>query len=279
MTRSEVRLCVRDPESLESPQRARVIPVVVMPAGLVELLHVERGRVIVRVSTGSGATVVSALGEAASAEEAEDRARHRLHQQGPASASATPVAAPEPASAPARPADPAHDSSPPPVVQQQPLLPVDPEPATADVEAAPAPAPDPVEPPAEPDDWSEELTAVEMELQRLGWDRESEGTYLQRAFGHPSRSRLVNYADVVSYLKLLRRLEPCADPAGVALPLRRPDLLSCCDELLGQLQWGAAQGRALLEERFGRASRQQLSDEQLLEFNQLLEEQLLSLRS
>ena len=252
-----------------------------MPAGLVELLHVERGRVIVRVSTGSGATVVSALGEAASAEQAEDRARHRLHQQGPAPAPATPVAAPEPVPASA----PAHAASPPPAEHQPPLLPADPDPAAAELDAVPAPppvtapAPDPVEPPAEPDDWSEELTAVEMELQRLGWDRESEGTYLQRAFGHPSRSRLVNYADVVSYLKLLRRLEPCADPAGVALPLRRPDLLSCCDELLGQLQWGAAQGRALLEERFGRASRQQLSDEQLLEFNQLLEEQLLSLRS
>ena len=56
-----------------------------------------------------------------------------------------------------------------------------------------------------------------------------------------------------------------------------PDLLRCSDELLGQLQlWGAAQGRQfyyLLEEWFGKASRQQLSDEQLLQFNQLLEEQ------
>ena len=50
---------------------------------------------------------------------------------------------------------------------------------------------------------------------------------------------------------------------------------SCSDELLGQLQWGAAQGRQLLEEQFGKASRQQLSDEQLLHFNQLLEEQLI----
>ena len=51
-----------------------------MPAGMVELLHVESGRVIVRVSAGSGAALVSALGEAASAELAEDRARQRLHQ-------------------------------------------------------------------------------------------------------------------------------------------------------------------------------------------------------
>ena len=135
------------------------------------------------------------------------------------------------------------------------------------------------EPPAEPDDWSEELTAVEMELQRLGWQREQEGEFLQRAFGHPSRTRLVNYADVVAYLKALRCLEPDCSPASAPVPLRRPDLLRCSDELLGQLQWGAAQGRQLLEEQFGKASRQQLSDEQLLHFNQLLEEKLLLLDS
>ena len=136
--------------------------------------------------------------------------------------------------------------------------------------------PEPVsEPPAEPDDWSEELTAVEMKLQRLGWQREQEGEFLQRAFGHPSRTRLVNYADVVAYLKALRCLEPGCSPASAPVPLRRPDLLRCSDELLGQLQRGAAQGRQLREQQFGKASRQQLSDEQLLQFNQLLEEQLL----
>ena len=79
--------------------------------------------------------------------------------------------------------------------------------------------PEPVhEPPAEPDDWSEELTAVEMELQRLGWQREQEGEFLQRAFGHPSRTRLVNYADVVAYLKALRCLEPGCFSAGAPAP-------------------------------------------------------------
>ncbi len=257
-----------------------------MPAGMVEVLHVESGRVIVRVSAGSGAALVSALGEAASAELAEDRARQRLHQPVGAVSAAAPTLTVEPVLDPSSSAPPVRSSptpseqQPPPVAalkQAPPIEPVEPVLQTP-LEAA-APQPDPVEPPAEPDDWSEELTAVEMELQRLGWDREKEGIYLQRAFGHPSRTRLINYADVVSYLKLLRRLESGDDPAAVPLPLRRPDLLRCCDELLGRLQWGPAQGRALLEERFGRASRQQLSDEQLLEFNQLLEEQMLALKA
>ena len=251
--------------------------------GLVELLHADAQRVIVRISAGQGLALQSALGEGSTAEIAEDRARQRLAQgsaqlpvQTLASAPApAPEASPAPVPASAPPSQP-----PQPQLELQPTpepLPPSPAPAAPAPVAAELPViPGPVhEPPAEPDDWSEELTAVEMELQRLGWQREQEGEFLQRAFGHPSRTRLVNYADVVAYLKALRCLEPGCSPASAPVPLRRPDLLRCSDELLGQLQWGAAQGRQLLEEQFGKASRQQLSDEQLLQFNQLLEEQLI----
>ena len=252
--------------------------------GLVELLHADAQRVIVRISAGQGLALQSALGEGSTAEIAEDRARQRLAQlavqppvqtQAPAPAlAAAPVAvpAPEPASAPAPPSPPQLELQPTPEPLQPSPVPAAPAPVVAELPVIPEPV---HEPPAEPDDWSEELTAVEMELQRLGWQREQEGEFLQRAFGHPSRTRLVNYADVVAYLKALRCLEPGCSPASAPVPLRRPDLLRCSDELLGQLQWGAAQGRQLLEEQFGKASRQQLSDEQLLQFNQLLEEQLI----
>tara|TARA_Y100000991_G_scaffold162260_1_gene124301 strand:+ start:278 stop:1042 length:765 start_codon:yes stop_codon:yes gene_type:complete len=240
--------------------------------GLVELLHADAQRVIVRITAGQGSALQSALGEGSTAEIAEDRARQRLAQSPGRPMAVTRAPAPSPSHQPQA------SLTPPPA-------PIESAPEMVELPSAPTPAPplaevpvvsEPVsEPPAEPDDWSEELTAVEMELQRLGWQREQEGEFLQRAFGHPSRSRLVNYADVVSYLKALRCLEPGCSPASAPVPLRRPDLLRCSDELLGQLQWGAAQGRQLLEEQFGKASRQQLSDEQLLQFNQLLEEQLL----
>jgi hypothetical protein len=60
------------------------------------------------------------------------------------------------------------------------------------------------------------------------------------------------------------------------VPLRRTDLLSQCDQLLRSLHWDASRGRQLLETHFDRSSRQQLSDAQLLEFNMLLEGELLS---
>ena len=43
--------------------------------------------------------------------------------------------------------------------------------------------------------------------------------------------------------------------------------------MLKQLGWSADQARAFLQQQRGLTSRQQLSDEQLLQFNMLLEEQ------
>lgn len=209
----------------------------------VDLLHADGQRMVVRVSCSSGGVLISALGEAPGAEQAEDRALARLKQRLANPTAPAPVA-----------------------VAVEPAL----EPAS---EPTPEPSPEPT---PEPEDWSEELTAVEMELQRLNWDRSKEGQYLQRAFGHSSRSRLVRYGDLVAYLKALRILEPPLEPTTAALPLLRPALLKTSDELLGQLAWGAEEGRAFLVEHFNQTSRQQLSDEQLQEFNQSLQQLLLN---
>jgi hypothetical protein len=127
----------------------------------------------------------------------------------------------------------------------------------------------------DPEDWSAELANLELQLRRLGWSREQESTYLLRAFGHGSRARLTRYSDLVSYLRALEGFSPGDDPASCPVPLRRADLLSQCDQLLRSLHWDASRGRQLLESRFDRSSRQQLSDAQLLEFNMLLEGELL----
>ena len=132
------------------------------------------------------------------------------------------------------------------------------------------------EQPADPEDWSDELAALDIQLQRLGWQRDQEAIYLQRAFGHPSRSRLTSYGDLVAYLAAVRPLQAPADPASVAVPLRRVDLLTISDQLLTQLGWDAARGRQELEHQFERSSRQQLNDEDLLRFNMILEGELIT---
>jgi hypothetical protein len=153
--------------------------------------------------------------------------------------------------------------------------------ATSSGEATPAGSPPPgagaaAEQPADPEDWSDELAALDIQLQRLGWQRDQESIYLQRAFGHPSRSRLTSYGDLVAYLAAVRQLQAPADPTSVAVPMRRVDLLAQSDELLAQLGWDAARGREVLETYFERSSRQQLNEEDLLRFNMILEGELIT---
>ncbi len=239
------------------------------------LAHADSGQRVVEVSAwDDGRCLGSALGEAPTAEAAEDRALQRLllRLQDPARLS-QPIGAQQPAAQPhERPVPPAGPA--PPAPPAPPSAPSAPAPALEAPAASGRPAAAEAEPLADPDDWSEELAELERLLRHLGWEREQESIYLERAFGHPSRSRLIRYADLLAYLGALRRLEPGVDPAQAALPLRRSDLLRSSDGLLARLGWGATEGRALLERDFNLASRQQLSDDDLLRFNALLAQRL-----
>lgn len=228
----------------------------------VQLVHADSGCRVVLVQVRRGGKLVdAALGEAVTAEEAEDRARQRLasrptHPALPARAS-NPAPIPQPEAEP----EPRDTASPPPTHQEQP--------------SPPAPQP-PEAPPADPEDWSSELARLDLELQRLGWDRDQEAIYLERVFNHPNRNRLTSYGDLLAYLQAVEGFAPGTDPATAPAPLLRRELLSQCDALLGQLQWVPGQGRAFLEQHFSLTSRQRLSDVQLLQFNMLLESEWLA---
>jgi hypothetical protein len=264
----------------------------------VRLVHAESGNRVVEVTALRGTTLLgSALGEAANAEEAEQRALDRLLgrlgplEEAPTITTPIPAVAGPPLNLPAN--RPAHRPVPAPVtppaaeepaggpgprlppapVQRPPVsVPAPPVPAATPPGAPPSAASDP---PADPEDWSSELAGLDLELRRLGWSREQEAEYLQRAFGHPSRSRLTNYADLKGYLAALEGLPPGAEPASSPVPLRRRDLLDQSDQLLLALGWNGEQGRRFLEQQLGVGSRQLLADSQLLHFNMLLEGELL----
>ena len=133
----------------------------------------------------------------------------------------------------------------------------------------------PERPEEDPQDWSAELAHLDLQMRRLGWDRDREAVYLERSFGHPSRDRITVYADLIAYLQAIEALAPGCDPASVAVPLRRSDLLDQCNLLLEQLGWDGSRGRSFLEQHLGVSSRQQLKDADLLRFNMLLEEETL----
>ena len=238
-----------------------------------QLVHAESGKRVVQVrAMANDQCLGSALGEGPTAEEAEDRASTRLLarlatkpepmsqppiQRPIQAASPKPDTAPEPAPALASPSAGALNDTEPQLPPFQKLDPPSGEQA------------------GEPEDWSGELAGLDLQLQRLGWSREEEAIYLERAFHHPSRNRLTSYVDLIAYLKALETLSPGANPSNAPVPLRRKDLLSQCDQLLDQLQWDASRGRSFLEQHFSLSSRQQLNDTQLLQFNMLLEGELM----
>jgi len=214
----------------------------------VRLVHADGQQRIVVVQAFEGERCLgSALGEASSAEEAEDRAMERLLQrlripQPPAPPAVVAQAPPTPAPIPRSPAD---------VVVEPPEAPVDPE------------------------DWSADLTQLDRLLRNLGWGREEERIYLQRLFGQPNRSRLTRYADLMVLRRALEALPPGSQPGSAPLPLLRSDLLAQCDGLLVRLGWTTERARQALEQHFAVSSRQRLSEEQLLAFNLLLEGEIL----
>ena len=242
-----------------------------------ELCHVDTLRCIVRVEAWhDGALLGSALGEAATAEEAEERALERLNSRFELGSTQQPRPSqrrPE-AEVIAQPEPPAPVERPRKIEQAEPTA------ASANTAspqvAIPASEDVPSETPTDPDDWSDELTAIDMEIRRIGWTREQEQEYLTRAFGLGSRHKLTRYADLVAYLRQLKLIQANDDASTAPAPIRRGDLLQQGDSMLKQLGWSSDQARTFLQQQLGATSRQQLSDEQLLQFNMLLEEQTLS---
>ena len=243
-----------------------------------ELCHVDTLRCVVRVEAWQSPDqcLGSRLGEATNAEEAEDRARQRLMTD--LSQEGQPPSPPAQKPAKANPA--ATELSIEPVAGQPDSAQVEHRPIPVQKALAESPGPnlqdveEPSETPSDPEDWSEELTAIDFEINRIGWSRDQERVYLERAFGHAGRHRLTRYADLVAYLRQLRQLEPGDKADQAVVPLRRGDLISQGDEILRQLGWSGEQARGFLQQHLQAKSRQQLSDEQLLQFNLLLENQL-----
>lgn len=263
-----------------------------------QLCHIDSDRCVVLVTAWSDGNVVgSALGEAANAELAEDRALQRLMERGQGLSDSAPrvmrTEAPirrELAPSPQVPVEKSGEASKAPVEKPVPITrkPAEassshqptasdapPTAALPTMQQEPEPSA-PSEAPTDPDDWSDELAAVDLEIRRIGWDREQERSYLERAFGHSSRHKLTRYSDLVAYLKRLKALEPGTPVEAAPVPLRRSDLISQGDQMLQSLGWTSDQARNFLHQHLGSSSRQSLSDEQLLSFNMLLENELVS---
>ena len=249
-----------------------------------ELCHIDTLRCVVRVEAWVEEHLIgSSLGEAATAEEAEDRAMARLRSRwaGENGGGSTPAAPVDAGSNVSSSESISVESKLKPDHQVAEEAPVEPkttskakptsEPSTISSESPTQPS----ETPTDPEDWSEELTAIDLEIKRIGWTREQEQSYLTRAFGHGRRHKLTRYADLIGYLRQLRLMQTGETPDQAPVPIRRGDLIQQGDQMLNMLKWTSEEARGFLLKQMNASSRQQLSDEQLLEFNMLLEEKMI----
>ncbi len=116
----------------------------------------------------------------------------------------------------------------------------------------------------EPSDWTNELTAIDLEIERLKWSRDEEINFLEKTFGYNNRNKITNYKDIVNYLNLLKKTDIKQKTEGYKININ--NLIKESDIILGDLSWDHSQGREYLQKEFNVSTRKELNEEQLISF-------------
>ncbi len=116
----------------------------------------------------------------------------------------------------------------------------------------------------EPSDWSNELTAIDLEINRLNWSRDDEIEFLKKSLGYNSRNKITKYNDIVNYLSLLKQIDRISESKAMIGNIN--PLIKESDNILRDLSWDHKQGREYLQKEFNVLTRKELDDEQLISF-------------
>ncbi len=128
--------------------------------------------------------------------------------------------------------------------------------------------------PIMPDDWSTELSNLDVELKRISWTKQDENFLLQKIFNYNNRSRITKYIDLKVLLFILRSQSKGQKPQDINL--EKQHLINKTTELLKTLNWDSKKGRDFIENHFNVNTRQNLNRIQLLEFIMILDNNLLT---
>tara|TARA_Y100001968_G_scaffold308882_1_gene328169 strand:- start:416 stop:1084 length:669 start_codon:yes stop_codon:yes gene_type:complete len=116
----------------------------------------------------------------------------------------------------------------------------------------------------DPSDWSNELTAIDLEIERLNWSRDEEIKFLEKKLGYNNRNKITKYNDIINYLNLLKK-EDCLKPAN-DINSNINTLIEESDKILIDLSWDHKQGREYLLREFNVSTRKELDEKQLISF-------------
>ncbi len=116
----------------------------------------------------------------------------------------------------------------------------------------------------EPIDWSNELTAIDSEIERLKWSRDEEIDFLEKNLGYNNRNKITNYNDILKYLSLLKKTN--RQVLAKKDEVSSNSLIEESDKILEDLSWDHIQGREYLQNEFNVSTRKELNQEQLISF-------------
>ena len=116
----------------------------------------------------------------------------------------------------------------------------------------------------EPSDWSDELTAIDSEIERLMWSRDDENKFLESTLGYKNRNKITKYNDIVNYLTQLRKIDSVKSSEDISLNIK--NLIEESDCILNDLSWDHKKGREYLQNEFNVSTRKELNEKQLISF-------------
>ncbi len=116
----------------------------------------------------------------------------------------------------------------------------------------------------EPSDWSNELTLIDLEIQRLKWSRDDEIKFLENNLGYNNRNKITKYSDIKNYLSLLQKID--TKNQTIIDKVNINNLIEQSDIILRDLSWDNIQGREYLQREFNVSTRKELNENQLISF-------------
>ena len=116
----------------------------------------------------------------------------------------------------------------------------------------------------EPNDWSNELIAIDSEIKRLNWSRDDEISFLQENIGYNNRNKITKYDELINYLNILKKVEIPNPSKSNSFDINR--IIEESDNILKDLSWDYKKGREYLQREFNVSTRKELNEKQLISF-------------